>query len=673
MPQKAQDFLRWHLSLLALLLATILSSVVLAQNPQANALTKDQVSKKALEDYRTGVDAGNKGDRRNAERYLKSAIEREPAFVDAVVELGSIYYAAGEYVEAERYLEQAAGFTGRAGYEALYGLAMTELKLEKAQEAADHLETYLAKAQPREDRKKAAEDFRADALFRAQALANPVNIQLTPLPASINTPADAEYLPALTADGQTLVFTRRVGNRQEDFYASQRVDGVWQEAAALPGVNTPDNEGAQSVSADGRYLVFTACGRKDGLGSCDLYFSQLVNGQWTPAQNLGAPINTKAWESQPSLSANGELLFFSSKNPEGQGGADLYAAGRSVEGRWSMPINLGAVVNSGKDDQAPFFHADGRTLYFMSNGRPGMGGFDLYMTRLGDDQIWSKPENLGYPLNTKSNEGALAVALDGKTAYFATDLKADSSVAVSVGGMEGAATDLYTFELPSPVRAGQVTYLRAKVVNALTDAPIGALAILADASNEKPFLRRRARAEDGTFLAVLPSGKTYSLSVEEPGYAFYSDRFELLEAASASQPFELEIRLQPLGAAAVVPDGQVVESEPIVLRNVLFATGSAELLPASKAELDRLRGLLESNAALRIRLQGHTDDVGDEAANQTLSQRRAEAVKKYLVAAGIAADRLSAAGFGESRPQLEGTDTESRRLNRRTEFVILQR
>ena len=634
------------------------------------ALGRAQVSQKALEAYTVGRSAARKGDRRQALRYLGAAVEREPRFAEALTELAGIYYNTGDYARAEPYLERAAALTGNAGEDALYGLAMTELKLGKYDEAVGHLEAYLASGRPQGDRRAAAERFRAEAAFRAEATAHPTPITLERLPDAINTPESSEYLPALTADERELVFTRRVDNRQEDFFRAVRVDTGWQTATPLAGVNTPNNEGAQALSADGRLLVFTACDRDDGLGGCDLYFSKLEDGTWTEPLNLGPPVNSASWESQPSLAANGNLLFFASRRPGGRGGADLYASGRTPEGGWTEPLNLGEAVNTPDDDMAPFFHADGATLYFMSDGHPGMGGFDLFLTRLGEDRQWTPPQNLGIPVNTAGNEGALAVARDGRTAYYATDgTNLDTTLVTVGGGRTGRGTDLYTFQLPPTARAGAVTYLRARVVDAVTKAPVAATALIADATTDAPFVRRRADGETGEFLVVLPAGKAYALTVEEPGYLFYSDRFELLRAADADEPYELLIPLQPI---ADDPAATLPEAPPVVLRNVLFATGSAELLPESTAELRKLRGLLREYPDLRIRLQGHTDDVGEEADNLDLSERRAAAVRDYLSAEGVDPARLSAVGFGESRPLVTGTDPESRRLNRRTEFVVLR-
>ncbi len=636
---------------------------------QQTSLGSGEVSAKAREAFQVGKAAARKGDNRQAVRYLERATEEEPRFAEALFELGGVYYGEADFARAETYFERVAAFANLAIPEALYFLALAEMKAGKQAEAVPHLDAYLATQGLREDRRGAAQRYRDDAAFQAYALAHPVDFELEAMPPAINTPESSEYLPSFTADQRQLMFTRRVNNKQEDIYISEYRDGAWQTATPVGNLNTPGNEASQTVSADGKLVVFTACDRKEGIGSCDLYFSQMIDGAWTPAANLGGPVNTKAWESQPSLSANGNLLFFASKRPGGHGGSDLYASARTGSG-WTEPMNLGPAVNTADDDNAPFFHADGRTLYFMSNGRPGMGGFDLYRTQLDTANAWTTPQNLGYPLNTAGNEGALVVGLDGRTAYYTSDAAAVDTTAVSVGGTRGRGTDLYTFQLPPAARAAVVTYVRATVLDAVTDEPIGATALIADAAADAPFLRRRADAKDGQFLAVLPSGKTYALSVEEPGYSFYSDRFEVVRPADATQPFEIEIRLQPLAQPPGVQAG--AEAEPIVLRNVLFATGSAELLPASFPELSKLQRLLADNPSLRIRLQGHTDNVGEPAANLTLSEARATAVATYLKAQGVDGQRLEAVGFGESRPIAENATEAGRRLNRRTEFVVLR-
>ena len=660
---------------LLLVLICWLSSSVQAQT----AVTRSQAHPKALRDYETAVQAVFKGDLRNAVRYFEAALKREPHFADALSELAGAYYDVGNYAEAERYLERLAGLEGDPAELSLYGLAMTEFKQNKYGEAFEHLDAYLKREDIRVDRRKAAERYRAEARFRKAALSDTTKLYLRRLPSTVNTQEHAEYLPALSADGQTLIFTRRIGNN-EDFYAAIRdaSDGSWQRAQPLTNVNTLDNEGAQSLSADGRYLVFTACGRSDGLGSCDLYASYRTSSGWSEPRNLGAPINSKAWESQPSLSANGNLLFFASRRPGGEGAADLWASARQVDGTWSEPINLGPTVNTDSDEQAPFFHADGRSLYFMSDGHPGMGGFDLFVTRLDTSNRWLEPYNLGYPLNTSANEGALTVAIDGRTAYYASDAAqaqqrgAQGPGTIGIGGRRGSTTDLYSFTLPAAARAGEVTYLRARISDAVTGEPLAAVATLREGPQDKIVTKRRAGEEDGDLLVVLPRGREYALSVEHPGYAFHSERFELRDSSRPLLQYELFVELQPLLADSTSEAGPAPATrEPIVLRNVLFEPNSAVLLPESAGELNRLVELLRSYPEQRISIQGHTDDVGSEEDNQVLSEARAASVRDYLLAQGIAAERLEVRGFGESQPLVDGTDEESRRLNRRTAFLLL--
>jgi hypothetical protein len=258
---------------------------------------------------------------------------------------------------------------------------------------------------------------------------------------SINTNV-SEYFPTITLDGKTLVFTRRVNHFNEDFFEAIKGDDHWSKSTVLLGnINTNMNEGAQNISQDGQWLIFTGCNFPDGYGSCDLYISYLTKDGWSTPENLGNRINTEFWESAPSLSPDKRDLYFESHKPGGYGGGDIYVSHRTSGGRWSEPENLGPTINTAGDEGAPFIHADNQTLYFTSNGHQGYGGDDLFLSRKTDKGTWGIPENLGYPINTIENEGSLVIAADGLTAYYASD-RSDSR-----GGL-----DLYTFELRKDVR-----------------------------------------------------------------------------------------------------------------------------------------------------------------------------------------------------------------------------
>jgi outer membrane protein OmpA-like peptidoglycan-associated protein/Tol biopolymer transport system component len=517
----------------------------------------------------------------------------------------------------------------------------------------DYLQAAEAAGRPQSVRK--AEEMLGEARLAADLAADPYPFEPTPLGAGVNTPGSLEYFPSLSVDGQRLIFTRRVERKQEDFFQSIRLaDGTWDQAVPLPGVNTPMNEGAQSITADGRYLVFTGCGRRDGMGSCDLYESRWLGNRWSRAENIGPAINTRASESQPSLSRDGQLLFFASNRTGGLGKDDLYVSGRRPDGSWSQPVNLGTSVNTAGNDRYPFWAADNRTLFFTSTGRPGLGGADLFRTEVGAGNKWKEPVNLGYPINTSGEETNLFVALDGKTAFFSKGIDRD--------------VDIYTFNLPEKHRPTPATYVEVEVVDDETGEPLQAEVRLHPLRQEGSVSSRPTDAA-GRYVTVLPLGVDYGFAIDKPGYLFYSDRFVLTGAYSVDEPFRLNVRLKPVTEDVVSVEAE--EDGAIALRNVFFETASAELLDISTEELDRLVALLANQPGVGVEIAGHTDGVGSDSENLELSERRAAAVAGYLREKGIEADRISVVGYGESRP-VASNDTEAGRAqNRRTTFRLL--
>ncbi len=262
----------------------------------------------------------------------------------------------------------------------------------------------------------------------------------------------SEHYPALTIDGNELIITRRIKNYNEDFFGSTRVDGKWSKARPLEGdINTDANEGAQSISQDGQWLIFTGCNFRDGFGSCDLYISYLTMDGWSAPVNLGNKVNSDGWDSAPTLSPDKRDLYFASKRNDGYGGSDIYVSHYLPNGQWTEAENLGPEVNTAGDESCPFIHADNQTLYFTSNGHLGYGGDDLFMIKKGPRDTWGKAVNLGYPINTIENEGSLIIAADGKTAYYASD-RSDSK-----GGL-----DIYTFELRNDIRPARTLWVKGK-------------------------------------------------------------------------------------------------------------------------------------------------------------------------------------------------------------------
>ncbi|MEY3432596.1 MAG: hypothetical protein RL131_532, partial [Bacteroidota bacterium] len=462
----------------------------------------------------------------------------------------------------------------------------------------------------------------------------------------INSEA-SEYFPSLTIDENQLVFTRRVRNAtDEDFFASNKQNGIWSAAQPLQGsINTPLKEGAQQISQDGKWLVY-AGEYPDGYGRFDIYISILGSNGWSEKINLGPAVNSEFWESAPCLSPDKNEVYFSSDRPGGYGGIDLYVSRLMANGRWSAAQNLGPQINTAGDETGPFLHADNETLYFTSSGLPGYGGSDIFMTKKLVNGF-SIPQNLGFPINTIDNEGTLVVTSDGQTAYFASD-RVDSR-----GGL-----DIYSFAMRPVYRPLTTSWVEGRVYDSITNKGLNAVVELVDVQTQR-VVTSVSTDRDGNYLCTLPLGKNYAFSVNKKGYLFYSGRFSLT-ATTEQSGLKKDIPLQPFKKGA-----------NIVLNNILFETGSFKLLSESMGELDKVVSILQDNPGIKVELSGHTDATGNPEDNQKLSEARAKSVVDFLISKGISANRLSYKGYGSTKPIASNETDEGKALNRRTELTVI--
>jgi outer membrane protein OmpA-like peptidoglycan-associated protein len=469
---------------------------------------------------------------------------------------------------------------------------------------------------------------------------------------SINS-KDQEYSPAFAIDEKTIYITKRMGNLSdnrpnEDLYFAELNDESWDKVKDIgPPINTIENEGAFSISSDGNYIFFTSCSRNGGKGQCDIWLTSKKNNRWDEPKNLQSPINTKYWESQPSISSDGRMLYFSSDRPGGYGGTDIWVSEFSNSG-WSAPKNLGPTVNTSKDEQFPFIHSDNRTLYFSSNGHPGLGKSDLYLTRKDVKLNWEIPINMGFPINSRGQDWNLVVARDGKTAYFS------SNQLKGFGGL-----DIYTFQLPEKLQAEKVSYLRGYVRDAITKQPLSANVELSPINGE-PTTLTYAKPGTGMFLVPLKINMKYALTIDKDGYLFYTE-FYNMPAIQRDQPIELFIDLE-----------KIELGNSVVLKNIFFDTDKSDIKDESKQELEKLIDFLSKNNSIRIEISGHTDNVGDFKHNMVLSENRAKSVCDFLTNNGIEKSRLTYKGFGDTQPIKQNNTDENRAKNRRTEFKIIQ-
>jgi len=483
-------------------------------------------------------------------------------------------------------------------------------------------------------------------------MSHPLPVVLHNIGQGINTPAH-EYINTITADESTLIFTRKSSTgkmtppKEELFIAHKNAD-EWNVSSLKFDTSENVNTGALSISPDGNTVFYTLCGASEGYGSCDLYVSQRQNNKWSKPENLGPAINTSAWETQPSISADGLSLYFVSRRPGGIGGSDIWVSKKDLNGNWGVPKNLGEPVNTPQDEMSPFIHPDGNTLYFASKGHPGLGGSDLFLSKLDAVGKWQQPVNLGYPINTYADEISLLVNPAGDKAYISSTQK---------GGFGGF--DIYYFTLPTELRPTPVTYVRGIVTDADNDMPLTANFELINLASSKTEVKETSSSDVGSFLVCLKPGEDYGLNVSRPGYLFYSQHFALTEIKEAGNPFILNIKLQKIKSGSTT-----------ILNNIFFDTDSYALLEKSKSELERLVDFLKLNPSIKISISGHTDNQGDEKSNRILSENRAKAVVNYLIKEGISSERLSSAGFGATNPIDSNQTEEGRAKNRRTEFKI---
>lgn len=521
---------------LILVTLILLPAMVLGQTKKSEPLFNQAAEKGAVGQYEEAI------------KLLHKALDVDPTYAEAYLLLGNQHMALGQYSLAREQYQHC--------------LDLNPKSKRWQQEARDGIRT-------------------AD--WRQHAVENPVPFKPINLGPNVNSAHD-EYMPALTADYRMLVFTRRVPRRattqhglpkEEDFYQSlyDTMELDWGPATRMPEpLNSEGNEGAQTLSHDGRIVIFTACGRSKEPTGCDLYMSVRHGNRWSHPRNLGAPVNSVYWESYPSLSIDGYTLYFASNRSGGYGGSDIWCC-TLEEGRWSTPRNLGPEVNTPGNETSPYIHFDDQTLYFASDGHLGMGGTDLFRAKRTSDSTWGKVENLGYPINTSGDEAALVVAPDGRTALFSSD---------RYGGY--GLQDIYSFVLPAPVRPEAITFV---------------------------------------------------------------------------DPVRQAENLLTLG-------------DTVTLKNIFFHTASDALVETSLAELDRLADALKRHPRLRLEVGGHTDNVGSDADNQQLSERRAKAVYDYLILCGIDPSRLTYRGYGESRPVATNDTPEGRAANRRTTLTPLK-
>lgn len=617
-------------------------------------------SKKAIRYYEDSKQFFKEGNLIKSAELLTKAIEIDPNFLEAHFALGNAFKllskdspdAAEKY---EYHYRKCLEISPRDRKLAAVYFEVAQLDFQKGdyKEAKEKCNTFISLTPVNSSQTVLARKIIANCEYAEKGIKNPVNFKPEEVSSIINA-YKLQYFPVLSADQQMMIFTARKGNDRksdEDMYVSKKEHDEWTKPENIKELNTEFNEGTCTISADGKVLIFTVCEgseKRRVYGSCDLFVSYNLGGKWQEPQNMGPNVNSRYWDTQPSLSADGRTLYFISERPGGLGGYDIWRSKRGEDGVWGRAENLRA-VNTRSNELAPFIHVNGTTLFFSSDGYLNYGGYDLFRTEFKNGK-WQTPTNLGYPINDHRNQMGLFITADGRTAYYSHEETKGNLVLSS---------KIYSFEVPKEMRPTvSSNYVKGTVYDAKTKDKIEAKIDLFNLANDSIESTVMSDAQNGDYLIVLNKGSEYALYVNKEGYLFQSLSFNYSE--KDGKDVVIDIYLEP-----------IVSGSKITLNNIFFETAKWDLQEKSKTELNRILKFMKENPSVKIEISGHTDDVGSDAANLDLSRKRAQSVVDYLTKAGIHSGRLLSKGYGETQPLIPNTSDENRAMNRRIEFKIL--
>lgn len=614
--------------------------------------------------------------------FLNECLALEPDWADANLLLANMWIKKADaddhpesYPQAKKYLKAAITSCPTVGAEPYYLLGQQLYMEEDFAGCIPYLNSYIKF--DTDDPNKLGKDYE----FRSQNAMEMLrwsNFYVTveknvhpfapsPVP-GISTPQD-EYLAIITPDNTQALFIRRVPiNQMDRVWGSNETTEIFTNAARTnagqfdKGSSMPDpfnknpNEGGATMTIDNKHLFYTITKQGPEGNNTDLYTSDYIDEQWTEIRNLGERVNDPVWwDSQPTISADGTTLYFASNRPGGKGGIDIYMTKKMVNGEWGVPENMGDSINTQYDEKSPFIHSDSQTLYFSSNGHPGIGGYDIFYSRGDGKGGWKSPVNIGKPINTEADDLGFFVSTDGETGFFCSN----AALSGHVGGY-----DVYQFELYKEARPEKVVIVTGQV-----KAPDG-MAATGPATVEVKNVRTKEKTtavvdtSTGSYAAAIKvtAKDDYVLTVKKDGAAFTS---QVISGQQAFAPTKTE--LKPMEVAPVKP-GSMYR-----INDINFASNSAVLAPESMVVLEEFANYLKANPKMKIAIHGHTDNVGDDNRNMDLSNERSFAVFEALTTKfGVPKSQISGAfGHGETQPIGDNNTEQGRAQNRRTEFEII--
>jgi outer membrane protein OmpA-like peptidoglycan-associated protein len=682
----------FHKTLLSFVACAVLSIGVYAQDDEDAPASSggggcgEPDNKEAVKLYEKANDK-KKYDFNERMGFLNEALALEPDWADANLLMANMHIKKADadehpesYPAAKKYLKAAITSCPTIGAEPYYLLGQQLYMDEDFAGCITYLDSYIKF--DTDDPNKLGKDyeFRSQnalemlrwARFYESIEKNVHPFAPTPVP-GISTAQD-EYLAIITPDNTQALFIRRVPVSQMDrvwgtnettevFSNSQRQpSGEFEKGGSMPDpFNKNANEGGATMTIDNKHLFYTISkpSPEGGLNT-DLYTSDLVDDSWTEIRSLGDRVNDPVWwDSQPSISADGKTLYFASNRPGGKGGIDIYKTEKMVNGEWGAPINLGDSINTQYDEKSPFIHSDSQTLYFSSNGHPGIGAYDIFYAR-GDAKAnggWRNPVNLGKPINTQGDDVGFFVSTDGETGFFCSNAQLPGYV----GGY-----DVFQFELYKEARPEKVVIVTGVVKDPAGNPATGPATVELKNVRTKEKSLAVVDTSTGSYAAAIKvtNKDDYVLTVKKDGTAFTS---QVIAGGQTFAPTKTE--LKPMEVKPV-EQGSIYR-----INDINFTSNSAVLAPESMVVLEEFANYLKTNPKIKIAIHGHTDNVGDDSRNMDLSNERAFAVFEALTAKfGVPKSQITGAyGHGETNPIGDNNTEEGRAKNRRTEFEIISK
>ncbi len=672
----------------SLIIMLFTSITLFAQKEEAPKCLEIE-DKEAIKNYESGVDRKNKKEERMV--FLEKALEIEPEypaanFAYALEKSVTIKLRGGNYEPLIPYLLKVVEKCPKFHSDVYYFLGFAYYEKENNVEAIKYLEQFVNFSD--EDDTKFAKDYDGklgqakEMLKYAKTYKAIEDLKNNPVPFDPNPVSDIctdkdEYLPIISPDNEMALYTRRMPASSasksgtpgmisdkliEIFSVSKRSSlNKFEQGGPMPApYNKNENEGGATVSIDNKHLFYTICKDEGGPQmNCDVYYSDFVDGKWTEIQKVEG-INDKIdWDSQPSIAADGKSLYFASDRKGGLGGIDIYKSIRDETGKWSPPENLGPTINTSGNDKSPFMHSDSETLYYSSDGQPGFGGFDIFYVKKDDNGKWLQPKNIGYPINTEADDLGFFASTDGKLGYFASNNRSKVK-GRSVGGW-----DIYSFDLYKEARPDPVKFIKGTLKTETGEVLTGAQVEIKSAEGKKET-GVVTDTTTGEYIAIVNIKKKEDIivTVKKKDYAFNSQVISMAkDTASDMKPIKVNFEVKP-----------VEIGKTYTLNNIYYATNSAELKKESRIVIDEFVNFLNENPTIKIEIHGHTDNVGNDEDNMTLSKRRAFTVFDMLKFKGIDPGRLvKYEGHGKAVPIASNDTEEGRTKNRRTEFVIVEK